>query len=98
MSGSKMTTQRKTILAAVKKAPPGGDYAWDGKDDDDRPLTEKKCKKVLRHTARNAGAPSAQGAGERPVQPGSPVLLPLDRRRLADPHGCGFATPGQKVS
>lgn len=30
MSGSKMTTQRKAILAAVKKAPPGGDYAWDG--------------------------------------------------------------------
>jgi hypothetical protein len=39
MSGSKMTTQRKTILAAVKKAPPRGDYVWDGKDEAERPLT-----------------------------------------------------------
>ena len=26
MSGSKMTTQRKAILAAVKESPPTGDY------------------------------------------------------------------------
>ena len=45
MSGSKMTTQRKAILAAVKKAPPGGDYAWDGKDEDDRPLTSEEMQK-----------------------------------------------------
>ncbi len=42
MNGSKMTTQRKPFLAAEKKAPPGGDYVWNGKDQDSRPLTREE--------------------------------------------------------
>lgn len=42
MTASKTTTQRKAALAAVKSAPPGGDYVWDGVDEDERPLTHQE--------------------------------------------------------
>ena len=57
MSGSKMTTQRKAILAAVMKAPPGGDYAWDGKDEDDRPLTREEMQKSIETYHKKRGCP-----------------------------------------
>ncbi len=41
MSGSEFNKQRKRILVAMKKAPPGLDYVWDGKDEEDRPLTHE---------------------------------------------------------
>jgi hypothetical protein len=47
MSGSKMTTQRKEILAAVKEPPPNGDYVWDGKDEVDRPLNREEMQKGI---------------------------------------------------
>ena len=65
MSVSKMTTQRKAILAAVKEPPPNGDYVWDGKDKVDRPLGRKEMKKVLRLTARNRVVRSAPLARNR---------------------------------
>ncbi len=65
MSGSKMTTQRKAILAAVKESPPTGDYIWDGKDEGDRPLDREEMQKVLRHTVRNEAALSAPFARSR---------------------------------
>lgn len=61
MSGSKMTPQRKAVLSAVKKTPPGGDYVWDGKDEDDRPLTREEMQKGVeayrkkRHATRKGG-------------------------------------------
>ena len=56
MSGSKMTTQRKTILAAVKKVPPDGDYAWDNKkDEEDRPLSREEMQKGVEAYRKNRG-------------------------------------------
>ena len=41
MSGSKKTPRltRKAILLGMKTPPPGGYFLWDGKNQDDRPLT-----------------------------------------------------------
>lgn len=80
MSGSKMTTQRKAILAAVKKAPPGGDYVWDGKDEDDRPLTREELQKGVEAYRKKRG---------RPVS--ATRSIPTDRRSLGDlRNGPGF--------
>ena len=57
-----MTTQRKAILAAVKKAPPGGDYAWDGKDKDDRPLSREEMQKGIAAYCKKRGLPSVPRA------------------------------------
>ena len=65
MSGSKTTTQRKTILAAVKKAPPGGDYVWDGKDEAERPLTRAEMQKGVEAYRKKRGRPAAQAAKNR---------------------------------
>ena len=57
MNGLKMTTQRKAMLAAVKKAPPGGDYVWDGKDEDDRPLSRDEMQKCVEAYRKKRGRP-----------------------------------------
>lgn len=57
MGGSKMTTQRKAILAAVKKTPPDGDYVWDGKDVDDRPLTREEMQQGVEAYRKKRGRP-----------------------------------------
>ena len=50
-----MTTQRKAILEALKKAPPGGDYAWDGKDEDDHPLSDEEMQKGVEAYRKKRG-------------------------------------------
>ena len=43
MSGSTRNTRTRAevdaILEVIKNPPPGGDFVWDGVDEDDRPLT-----------------------------------------------------------
>lgn len=57
MSGSRKTPlTRKQILEAMKTPPPGGYYVWNGKDEDDRPLTEEELKAGLA-LARKPGRP-----------------------------------------
>lgn len=61
MSGSKKKhpTRRLTraqILEAMKKPPPGGYYVWDGKDEDDRPMTREEIRAGLA-LARKRGRP-----------------------------------------
>ena len=65
MNGSKMTTQRKAILAAAKNAPPGGDYVWDGKDEGERPLSREEMQKGVEAYRKNAKASSAVAPGGR---------------------------------
>ncbi len=60
MNGSKKTMTRSEILEALKHPPPGGDYAWDGVDEDDRPATDEEFE---------AGFAAARKARGRP--PGS---------------------------
>lgn len=75
MSGSKMTTQRKAILAAAKKAPPGGDYVWDGKDEDDRPLTREEMQKGVEDYRKKRGRPVSATRKEQVSVRYSPDVL-----------------------
>ena len=110
MNGSKMTMQRKTILAAVKKTPPGGDYVWDGKDEDDRPLTREEMQKGVEAYRRKRGRPISATRKEQVSVRYSPEVLsyfrstgerwqtPMDAKIFQMPHGCGFAASGEKTS
>ena len=44
MSGSPPTTKKRPeiakILELIKNPPPGGDFVWDGVDEDERPVTQ----------------------------------------------------------
>ena len=75
MSGSEKTTQRKPILAAVKKAPPGGDYVWDGKDQDSRPLTREEMLKGVEAYRKKRGRPISAARKEQVSVRYSPEVL-----------------------
>jgi hypothetical protein len=75
MGGSKMTTQRKALLAAVKKVPPGGDYVWDGKDEDDRPLTREEMQKGVEAYRKKRGRPISAARKEQVSVRYSPDVL-----------------------
>ncbi len=52
MSGSQtsLTKQKNEIMVATASAPTGGDFIWDGKDEDDRPLSKKEMREGIRKT------------------------------------------------
>jgi hypothetical protein len=56
MSGLKMTsTTFNQALAATKAAPAGGDFVWDGQDEDERPLSKDEMLAGLPLHANGAG-------------------------------------------
>lgn len=75
MSGSKMTTQRKTILDATGKAPPGGDYVWDGKDETECPLTREEMQKGVEAYRKKRGRPVSGTRKEQVSVRYSPEVL-----------------------
>ena len=75
MNGSKMSTQRKAMLAAVKKAPPGGDYVWDGKDESDRPLSREEMQKGVEAYRKKRGRPFSAACKEQVSVRYSPEVL-----------------------
>lgn len=75
MNGSKMTTQRKAILDAVKKMPKGGDYVWDGKDEDDRPLTREEMHRGVDAYRKKRGRPVSVARKEQVSVRYSPEVL-----------------------
>lgn len=75
MSGSKMTTQRKIILTAVKKAPPGGDYIWNGKGEEDRPLSREEMQKGVEAYRKKRGRPISATRKEQVSVRYSPEVL-----------------------
>ena len=75
MNGLKMTTQRKAMLAAVKKAPPGGDYVWDGKDESDRPLSREEMQKGVEAYRKKRGRPVSAARKEQVSVRYSPEVL-----------------------
>ena len=75
MNGSKMTAQRKAMLAAVKKAPPGGDYVWDGKDESDRPLGREEMQKGVEVYRKKRGRPISGARKEQVSVRYSPEVL-----------------------
>lgn len=75
MIGSKMTTSLKAVLEAVKTAPPGGDYVWDGQDEDDRPLTHQEMQSGIEAYRRKRGRPVSATRKEQVTVRYSPEVL-----------------------
>lgn len=58
MSGStKKKTDRQDVLAVMKTPPPGGYFEWDGKDEDDRPLTREEMQAGIEAQRKRVGRP-----------------------------------------
>ena len=61
MSGSKTTLNtREEILTAMKSAPSGGYFEWDGQDEDERPLTKTEMLSGIAEYRRARGRPSGK--------------------------------------
>ena len=56
MSGSKPTMTRAEVLKALKHPPEGGDFVWNGVDEDDRPASVAAMRAVI-DAKRKVGRP-----------------------------------------
>lgn len=66
MTGSKTTSMnRKAVLAAVKSPPPSGDFVWDGKDEDERPLNKMEMQAGVEAYRKQRGRPAGSGNKEQ---------------------------------
>lgn len=82
MTGSsKNPMTRKQVLEAIKRPPPGGDYVWDGKDEDERPLTAEEMRAGI-EAARKRGRPAGSNKESTTVRFDRDVL---DAFRAAGP-------------
>ena len=87
MSGLKMTSKAlEAVLAAVKTPPAGGDFVWDGKDEDERPLSRAQMQAGVLAYRKQRGRPA--GSGTIQLQPAA--VAKLAQRRQAGP--CGSST------
>ena len=87
-SGSKTNAMsREQLLAAVRAQPRSADYEWDGKDEDDRPLSAEELAAGLEAARQRGGRPA--GSGTKEV-----TTLRLDRDVLAAlrASGAGWQT------
>ena len=76
MTGSKTTLMdREAILAVIAHPPPGGDFVWDGQDEDDRPLSAEEMQAGITAARRPVGRPVGSGSKEQ-------VAIRLDREVL----------------
>ena len=57
MNGSQKKMTRKEVLDAIKLPPPGGDYVWDGVDEDDRPATDDELQAGVEAMRKARGRP-----------------------------------------
>lgn len=60
----------------MKNPPPGGDYVWDGKDEDERPLTREEMRTGIEAYRKSRGRPAGSGSKEQ-------VAILFDRDVLA---------------
>ena len=58
MNGSHKKMTREDVLEAIKHPPPGGDYVWDGVDEDDRPATDEELQAGLAAARKARGRPT----------------------------------------
>lgn len=77
ISGSKMTsTALKAVLAGVQAPPPGGDFVWDGQDEDERPLTRAQMQAGVVAYRKQRGRPAGSATKEQ-------VAIRFDREVLS---------------
>ena len=78
MSGSKMTLKnRKEILEAMKFPPPDGYFVWDGKDEDERPLTKNEMQAGIAKYRRSRGRPAGSTKEQIAIRFDADVLTAL---------------------
>jgi len=78
MSGSNtILKNRKKILEAIKSPPPGGYFVWDGKDEDDRPLTEDEIQSGIAAYRRARGRPAGANKEQVAIRFDKDVLAAL---------------------
>jgi len=53
------------VCAAVKAIPPGHDFVWDGKDEDDRPATAEEMQAAIAADLKRRGRPAGSGKKEQ---------------------------------
>ena len=83
MIGLKMTsTTLDQILLATKAAPAGGDFVWDGQDEDERPLGKDEMLAGIAVARKRRGGPAGSGTKEQ-------VAIRLDHDVLAAFRICG---------
>ncbi|NOT17177.1 MAG: BrnA antitoxin family protein [Sulfuriferula sp.] len=70
-----MTIQRKIILESLKTAPPNGDFIWDGKDENDRPLSREEVQKGVETYCKKRGRPINANRKEQVSVRYSPEVL-----------------------
>jgi uncharacterized protein (DUF4415 family) len=77
MIGLKMTsTTFNQLLSATKAAPAGGDFVWDGQDEDERPLGKEEMLAGIAVLRKQRGRPAGSGTKEQ-------VAIRLDHDVLA---------------
>ena len=77
MIGLKMTsTTFNQALAGAKAAPAGGDFVWDGQDEDERPLGKDDMLASIAVARNRRGRPAGSGTKEQ-------VAIRLDHDVLA---------------
>ena len=66
MAGSKTNSMtREEVLVALRSIPPGNDFVWDGKDEDDRPLTTEELQAGIEADRKKRGRPAGSGTKEQ---------------------------------
>ncbi|PWR19804.1 BrnA antitoxin family protein [Zavarzinia compransoris] len=64
MTGSRKKT-REDVLAAAGEPPPGGDFVWDGEDEDERPATEAELQVGIAAARKRGRGPQKAPTKER---------------------------------
>lgn len=78
MTGSKMTMKtRSEILEAMQTPPPNGYFEWDGKDEDDRPLTAEEMRAGIMAYKRSRGRPTGSNKEQVAIRLDKDVLMKL---------------------
>jgi uncharacterized protein (DUF4415 family) len=67
---------REAILAVIANPAPGGDFIWDGQNEDDRPLSAEEMQAGVAAARKRVGRPVGSGSKEQ-------VAIRLDRDVLA---------------
>ena len=77
MTGSKTSSRKiKEAITALKRPPRGGDFVWDGKDENERPLSKKEMREGMESIRKAVGRPQGSGTKEQ-------VAIRIDRDVLA---------------
>jgi uncharacterized protein (DUF4415 family) len=58
-------SEREAILKAMKSAPPGGYFVWDGVDESDRPATAGEMQAGIEAVRKGRGRPAGSGNKEQ---------------------------------